>query len=693
MTKSLKAQVSEYFIRSVLLALFLALLINVLAIHNKAMAGFAPILIGRTIVMQGKDRVTGQVYNVPTPTLSNIIGDGLRPFLTGSSVIHVYKGDTVQFGQVTQGVDPLNIGGFSFIQVHSKGFNETTNPLNTIEYSGLLPASLGGKGPNVVWNNGGWPVFFIMASGSVAATPAVTMTGPGSDVPGNQYCQFVSTNPTVQFYVPPFVYGYLEWKFTGLTSLDFTIGGKQESFDFLRTMSCAEIAYVYNLVPSITLNGGGAANVSTTVSQGELPQGAPGATYSKETRWEISRFLLPTGAAEPGVTTNSNGLLDPCAFFKRTYGAKDCEVPMLADGTTLAKSNGVNTMFGADGSVKSGQSLPSSLTAPGSVPEGYKICYSLSVSKYKPYLDTFDAGWRNSKVVCTAGSKKPKVQILGDDIRVGGKIDTSQTETALELFGSWAQYASYSVGDVKGFGTQSGLKVGVLSGDPQANWSRLTFANAQSQYGRFNTFSVTSQSTTQIKSFFEKYAQPSTATDNSLTLSDLPGNKNPRIIDNSNATLTIRGGNSISKGKTIIIIATGNVKIAEDITYTSDALSSIGDIPQVVIIAKNIDIDKDVRHIDAWLIADYRNGTINTCDIAPAQTLTMNICDKPLHVNGPLVTNKLLLNRTYGSNDNNPGEPAEVFNNSGVAHLWSDNYLLKRYNYTSTRQTELPPRF
>ncbi len=697
MIGSLRTLMSGHLFGGMLLALLVSLLINVVATH-KAMAGFAPILIGRTIVMSGTDRVTGKVYNVAKPTIKNLLnGTALQPYISAPSVIRVYKGDTVQFAQVTQGVDPLNIGGLSFLQIHYKGFNDTINPLNLAEYSGFLPKILGGKGPNIVWDNNGWPVYFVFASASFSVAPPVTIgsgiAGPGSDDPGKQFCEFVSTNPTIQFYVPPFVYPYVEWKIPSLA--DFTIGGL--TINIGRTMSCAEIAYVYNLQPSLTLNNGGGSggsvNITTSLSQGALPSGAPGATYSKKTQWQVSQFFLPLGTTVPGSTTSKSQ--SPCSYFRTNYGDKNmgCIIPKLSDKKTDARSgsslfNRINTVFNKDGSFKSGTALPSALAPPEDVPEGYKVCYALSVSKYKPYLDTLDAGWRNSKVVCTAGSKKPKVQILGDDIRVGGTIETSTTDISDKKFGSWGQYASYSFESTINFATQSGFDGGVPS---SANWSKLTFANVGnvgSAHGHFfaTKTDARSQGAAQTEPFFKERAKSGAGIGDPLNLSG-KSNKTPYLVTSN--SLTINGGN-IGKGETVIIVASdATVKITGDIKYTSSALSSVDDIPQVVIIAKNINIDPNVRRIDAWLVA---SGTINTCFPTPAK-LTIADCLNPLRFNGPLATGKILLNRTYGSTGNDPGEPAEIFNNNGTSYLWAENYLRNNKSLSSILQKELPPRF
>jgi hypothetical protein len=140
----------------------------------------------------------------------------------------------------------------------------------------------------------------------------------------------------------------------------------------------------------------------------------------------------------------------------------------------------------------------------------------------------------------------------------------------------------------------------------------------------------------------------------------------------------------------VVILASGTVTITDQITYTSAALNSVRDIPQVVIIANNINIHGNVKQIDAWLVA---SGTINTCNDF-AGNLTSNKCNEPLAVNGPVVTDKLILNRTAGADAGaQSGDPAERFNLRPDAFLWAQLQASGNDKAQTVYSTELPPRF
>src|SRR5690606_8287154 len=116
---------------------------------------------------------------------------------------------------------------------------------------------------------------------------------------------------------------------------------------------------------------------------------------------------------------------------------------------------------------------------------------------------------------------------------------------------------------------------------------------------------------------------------------------------------------NIPRGRSVTIVASGTVTISGNITYTEDTLGSINDIPQVVIVANNINIQDNVSRVDAWLVAE---NTINTCANVTGN-LTSEKCNTALEVNGPVVTDHLLLNRTAGSGSGDESDdPAERFN-------------------------------
>ncbi len=705
---------SLYWGAFLILVVFAAMLANVLVSH-KASAGGA-IMIGSSVVIEGQDRVTGEQFPAELPLIGRNKGAYISAMrlLPIPRVIRVYQGDTVQFMGVALNVDPFPIPGVFAMTQHSKGFNETTNPLNIFEYYNR----------NVVANRDWIPTFGTGVavvpdvSNFIMITDPVQMVGPGSDKPGKRYCQFISTNPTFYLGFIP-VIPYVDWKLDDFVDLsqfanedalnDSSVTGVPfraevaagmraffSSIRFGRTMSCAEIAYNYNLTPSIGLSGtnGVSLNVRNDTQMAGKTQ-----TYTKESEWRITQFTAQD-IANGDIQALMNSTTETSRFPCQLLAQRVSNPANRADCITLTESAGRNTIFNKDGQIDStidsrnrGTPFPTSLPDP---PPGAYVCYMLSVNTYVPYGPT--PNWRNSKIACKAGGpKKPKVQVYGDDIRVGGGVFTSQSPVSslAKTFGSWGQYASYSVRDVSGYGTSAGLKGGVADATITSAYSKLTFANTITPEGRFDS-SVNSKGATGAKKLFESL--PSTPLNTSpLVLTSLSSSTNPYKFTSPTGTLQIQGG-TIAKNRTYIIVASGDIRITSDIKYTTDRLGSLAELPQVVLVARNITIDKDVEQVDAWLIADSQSGSINTCGNEPGlpTALTTDVCTKQLTVNGPVVTNKLLLYRTHGSSGTTPDaleKPAEIFNNRGDAYLWAYNYTKNNRSLVTTRQIELPPRY
>jgi hypothetical protein len=181
---------------------------------------------------------------------------------------------------------------------------------------------------------------------------------------------------------------------------------------------------------------------------------------------------------------------------------------------------------------------------------------------------------------------------------------------------------------------------------------------------------------------------------NNVTV-DLSEN-NLQGIYRASGNVTINGGgvgDVINKSQWIIINApTANVTINGNINYTSDTMTAIDQIPQVVIIANNIYIADSVTNVDAWLVA---GGYINTCSsVGTTGALSSNICNQKLTVNGAVLAQKLYLRRTFGSGVGNAsGDPAEVFNLRADAYLWSMARANTNGHVQTVKNIELPPRF
>ena len=312
------------------------------------------------------------------------------------------------------------------------------------------------------------------------------------------------------------------------------------------------------------------------------------------------------------------------------------------------------------------------------LPYGTRVCFALSVQPYR----TGSTQWKHSAPYCMLVGKTPSAQVWGSDIRVGspfiggigadnslimGKVMTGATN----YFGTWSEYGLVAPSSIDGVASGAGLN-GATSSNETA-WSDLTFTNTTTpNYGNF-------------------------ATSGSLgTLPNVLGYvdmfKNAKVYT-SGAVNGWKTAGGIAANQNVIVDRSGhNVIINQNITRPAglSSYANVDDMPQMIIIADNISIHKDVTQIDAWLIA---TGTINTCSNAPSSP-SVSHCEGPLRINGPVIAKNLLLYRTYGSEDiDTLDTPAEVINLSADSYVWAQNQAEMSGGLRTVSVRELPPRY
>lgn len=411
-----------------------------------------------------------------------------------------------------------------------------------------------------------------------------------------------------------------------------------------------------------------------------------GQVNSNPTQWEITQMTVAPGKKAPhedeGPTVSgtapcqANGGAPVGSYFKSADSA--CK--------NVAKGSGVFNLGAPSPNIKpsvSGLDI-------GDVPVGTRICFALSV---QPRSNS-DGAWAHSTPICTVVGKKPKVQIWGGDLAVRGRVEASSSVKTVagttKTFGSWVEYGAFSVGVNSRFASGSGLND--QTDNNQATWSKLTFANKDNAgadvFGNYTTagnFRALPNTAAFFGAIQNKLAIPGASVD----LASLTFANNDAVQVRTTNNLTI-SRSTIPVGHSVIVLATGTVTIADDITYADASLNSVRDIPQVVIIAKDILIQDGVKRIDAWLVA---SGMVNTCSNFSGN-LTSNKCNNLLEVNGPVITNRLLLNRTAGSGTGaQSGDPAERFNLRPDAYLWADLQSRGSNKAQTVYSVEQAPRF
>jgi hypothetical protein len=408
-----------------------------------------------------------------------------------------------------------------------------------------------------------------------------------------------------------------------------------------------------------------------------------GQSNSQTTKWEITQINVNPGKQAPHENNAGANANAPCQS-----GGGSATGNYFKDGNSTCKNvkkgSGIFNLGAPSPNLKP---LASAIDV-GDLPVGTRVCFALSV---QPHSNT-DARWMHSTPVCTVVGKKPKVQIWGGDVAVRGNIETSTTVKNVggtKVFGSWVEYGAFSVGTNNRFASGSGLNN--QANNAQTAWSKLTFANVD-QFGAAAFGNYTSAANFRpapgVASYFASLPNKQ-AVGGSVDLSGLTfaTGSNPVVRTAGNLTIT---RSDIPAGRSVVIMATGTVTIADQITYSTAVLNSIRDIPQVVIIANNINIRDNVKQVDAWLVA---TTAVNTC-YNFAGSLNSNKCNNPLAVNGPVITNKLILNRTAGGDSGaQSGDPAERFNLRPDAYLWAQLQASGNNKAQTVYSTELPPRF
>ncbi len=436
--------------------------------------------------------------------------------------------------------------------------------------------------------------------------------------------------------------------------------------------ACVSIYHSYSLTPSVTIDQaevlpGATIGVRTTVDNS-------GPSRSKLSDWRVSYIRVTPGNAIPssgGLSTD-----DPCRFFQ---GA----------GRTCTEAGRGNQIF------ETGSTAPfTGSDAVGDVPVGTQLCYVISVQP----AGANDTRWAHSAARCAVVSKKPLVQVLGNDLLVGrGAATPSSVMTSVKnvdgtRYGSWSEYGLSVSGSVSGMGSAAGYARGTTLADCGVSLLTLTnYTGSTCKLGGYGNSKVRPA----VESRFPVQGAPQISGSQSVNALQTATTYTSNA---ANAPITLTASGPVA-GKWVVINApNADVRIDTNITYAAGPFTRTADIPQVIIIARNITIADTVTQVDAWLIArgTGTNGFIKTCDAAGEEPGNLNdrVCNQVLTVNGPVMANRLLLYRTAGSGSGAAsGDPAEVFNYRPDAYLWGSAQFSGQGKARTVLTTELPPRF
>ncbi|MBR3386451.1 hypothetical protein IKG68_02700 [Candidatus Saccharibacteria bacterium] len=350
--------------------------------------------------------------------------------------------------------------------------------------------------------------------------------------------------------------------------------------------------------------------------------------------------------------------------------------------------------------------------------------------------------WAISKE-CRIIAKKPSVQVTGGSVYTNGDITAivSSKRNLYRLtnyapfnpvqayFGSWAEEAVVANGKVRKFASgaalgktyENGSGYGASRNNFCTGWIPLSFANytLDNFYsGLCNSFSgnpdtnfsgganiaptyITKNRAALVDYFATGggayYGNAEFDINNKALGEKIPSGTGRDIwYYDIRGTANVNGG-AIGNNSTRVIKASGEVNIDRDIEYNTDSMTSMNDVPKVVIYsASNIHIACGVSRVDAILIAE---GTVYSCGSYAADNTAVNNYDRSINqlvINGVVIANKVEFARTYGNAaGEESGTPAEVINYDTSAVLWERSMAgaAESDTLTTVYTRELSPRY
>ncbi len=564
---------------------------------------------------------------------------------------------------------------------HTLTNNGPSNMLQNVNYSvpiygGFLSAGFGGATVKT-------PAISGAAKGDVGTKFVNTTNGdyslytvqPG-DV-GKNLCQRIDWNPSSP-----------------------TVSGGSSS-----TEACASVRSDYNLYPHVTVGGGtsgvvvvgGAADqqssVENTASKSDISSTYQSYDFVVQAGKTIDLSTVFKDQGNGRIFALAPGVADIC---------KDWLLPQYP-GTVTCKSQVASGSAIFNGGTST---VDQSVIDASGFKAGDLICRLLWVDHYD-YSHTASTERRVSLPACVRVAKTPYVQFWGGDVRVGDSIGgatslqsnayTSSNLIGGKTLGSWAEYGIFAPTN----GIIRSASGGALSGSngftgpaSDTDVSHLSFANMTTPKGNWSA-------PASIASFENSLGLPDggAVADGSISLNSL---SNRGKVTLTNASGTVHVGGTLPSGSLMLNYPTGTVVIDSNIVLGTNSYSSLADLSQVVIQAKNIIISHDVDRVDAWLVAIATNGgtvggVVSTCDVivtpyysgltaAPGSPCNQ----KPLRINGPVMGREVQLRRTFGGEGDNM--PAETIDLRADAYLWTMQ-AANNGSIDTIFTTELPPRF
>ena len=413
------------------------------------------------------------------------------------------------------------------------------------------------------------------------------------------------------------------------------------------------------------------------------------------------------GGKKDSVTLPGGRSADICSSYFNSSNGADCNSSEIKTTDLTAGNNGRTD----NGFVVKDQ------------PAGSELCVALAVFPASSGADTnwndtnYDSRWFVSESKCYIIGKKPSMQIVGGNIYSGGQIKTGlsvkrhllgysdywvnlNNSDKPYVFGSWGELGVISSGVVNGFASGASLgyagfirdgnnklslypnqsggneKVAELGpGGSRASGSDklcvLTIGNcvnsSQSNVGGTSNKNVLNGIDNDRKTL-ELFVKKFRGDGNTEEVGDtLEIGESATNYYHSSGDLTLGSVNGLGNGVVKVVDADGSITIGANIEYMDGNYANLENVPKLIIYsAERIEIDCKVNRIDAVLVANV----VRTCN---SDNINSRNNSNQLIVNGAIIANTLIPNRTYGAG---PGVesivPAEIINFDPSLYAWGD---------------------
>ena len=352
------------------------------------------------------------------------------------------------------------------------------------------------------------------------------------------------------------------------------------------------------------------------------------------------------------------------------------------------------------------------------VPAGYYFCVAGAVypagsgSNLNNYDPEGNHKWKVSNFDCALIGKKPSIQVWGAGLYTANKIalplaekrivngvlndlgletEFRGTATANVAFGSWVEQNIVANGLVAHLA--SGAADGLAGSMVSRTKDGLDGSYSSSALGSdvdcvLSPLTMPNDKCSVVSSPGGTAGSMNKPTDKSaITARFVEGNNADFMVHNE---CSISGTPSFAEKKTHVYKCDNKFTISGDVAYFDNTYTSLIDVPKIIIHAKNIEIGCGVSQVDAVLIAD---DTVNTCNNDDVNSIERA---NQLVINGSVIANKMVANRTYGgARGANSGVPAEIVNYDTSLYLWGSPRadVSGSGKLETVYQTELSPRF